>query len=150
MTGFGNTKKHKKGKSNGTCRKSRTEEDIKKSVMAYQKGDLQGAKIVLEKTLQSDPANSFVLGFLATIEKALGNYEQALKFFKRSTDISQDNSDILHNYSILLIEEDLKKAISLSNKAVNIFPENSRYLERNGYLKWKAGNLDEALSNNKH
>ncbi len=42
-------------------------------------------------------------------------------------------------------EQDPKKAITLSDQAEHILPENSCYLERNGYLKWQAGDLDNAL-----
>ena len=144
MAGFGKTQKHKKS-SKRDANRSRAEEAIKKSITEYQQGNLESAKIRLDKLLESDHSNSFALGFLATIEKALGNNERALKLFKRSTDISQDNSDILHNYSILLIEKDPEKALGLSNKATNNSPDNSRYLERNGYLKWQVGDLDNAL-----
>ena len=144
MTGFGKSQKHKKSIKQG-ARRSQTQAAIQQSIIEYQQGNLEGAKIRLEKTIQADHANSFALGFLATIEKALGNNERALRLFKRSTDISQDNSDILHNYSGLLEQHDPEKALMLSDKAVHISPENSTYLERNGYLKWKAGDLDNAL-----
>ena len=144
MAGFGAPQKHKKSIKQDASR-SRTEEAIKKSITKYQQGDLEGAKISLEKILRADDSNSFTLGFLATVEKALGNKKRALKLFKRSTDISQDNPDILHNYADLLGEQEPKKAIIFSDKAVHISPENSRYLERNGYLKWQAGDLDKAL-----
>jgi len=144
MSRFGKPQRHIKGIQQDASR-SRSEEAFKQSIIEYQKGNLEGAKIGLEKTLQADKANSFALGFLATVEKALGNNERALNLFKRSTDISQNNSDILHNYSILLVEKDPEKAISLSNQAINISPANSSYLERNGYLKWQAGDLDGAL-----
>ena len=113
MVGFGKPQKHKKSIKQGASR-PQTEEAIKQSIIKYQQGDLKGAKIALEKTLQADQANSFVLGFLATIEKGLGNNERALKLFKRSTDISPDNPDILHNYSDLLEHCNPEKAIILS------------------------------------
>ena len=144
MAGFGKPQKLKRIIKQGSSR-SQTEEAIKQSIIKYQQGDLKGAKTALEKTLQADHHNSFALGLLATIEKALGNNERALKLFKRSTDISQDNLDILHNYSILLAAVDPTKAIWFSDQAVNKSPTNSRYLERNGYLKWQAGDLDNAL-----
>ena len=72
MTGFGKPQKHRKGIKKGASR-HQTEEAIKQSFIKYQQGDLEGAKVALEKTLQADPANSLALGFLATIEKALGN-----------------------------------------------------------------------------
>ena len=144
MTGFGNPQKQEKSIEQGAS-SPQTQEAIKQSILKYQQGDLENAKIILEKTLEAEHANSFALGFLATLEKALGNNERALKLFKRSTNISQDNPDILHNYSDLLKQHDLKKALILSNKSVHISPENSRYLERNGYLKWKSGDLKNAL-----
>ena len=143
MAGFGKPQKLKKSIKKDASR-SRTEE-IKQSITKYQQGDLEGARLSLENILQADHSNSFALGFLATIEKALGNSQRALKLFKRSTNISQNNSDILHNYSGLLEKQDLKNAILLSDKAVHISPENSKYLERNGYLKWQADDLGNAL-----
>ena len=143
MAGFGKPQKLKKSIKKDASR-SRTEE-IKQSITKYQQGDLEGARLSLDNILQADHSNSFALGFLATIEKALGNSQRALKLFKRSTNISQNNSDILHNYSGLLEKQDLKNAILLSDKAVHISPENSKYLERNGYLKWQADDLGNAL-----
>ena len=35
--------------------------------------------------------------------------------------------------------------MNISNRAVAISSGNSRYLERNGYLKWKQGDLYNAL-----
>ena len=121
MAGFGKPQKHKKSVKQGASR-SHTEEAIKQSYIKYQQGDLKGAKIALEKTLQSDQENSLALGFLATIEKALGNIERALQLFERSTNISLDNSDILHNYSGLLEHYNPEKAVILSDKAVHISP----------------------------
>ena len=83
MTGFGTSPKTKKTTKQDTS-KLRAEEGIKQSIIEYQQGNLEGAKIALEKVLQADHANSFALGFLATIEKAIGNNERALKLFKRS------------------------------------------------------------------
>ena len=37
-------------------------------------------------------------------------------------------------------------AIQLSNKAINNRPSNKNYLERNGYLKWKSGDLKNAAT----
>ncbi len=107
MAGFGNPQQNRKFKHNAS--KAKTEEAIKQSFVAYRQRDFIGAKALLEKSLKVDQGNSFALGFLATIEKALGNNERALKLFKRSTDLDENNPDILNNYSELLIKEDPKK-----------------------------------------
>ena len=143
MTGFG-----KPQQSRNIKRKTNTktiEEAIRQSLIAYQQGDLAGAKALLDKAVEAHQANSLALGLLATIEKALGNNEIASQLFERSILIDPNNPDTLHNYSALLQNKDPAKAVKMSNKALETFPDNSMYLERNGYLKWKAGDLDSAL-----
>ena len=54
--------------------------------------------------------------------------------------------DMLHNYSGLLEEFDIEKALAISDEAIAIAPNNSVYLERNGYLKWKNNDLHGALT----
>ena len=80
MAGFGKPQKHKRSIKQDASR-SRTEEAIKQSITKYQQGDLEGAKISLEKTLQADHSNSFALGLLAT-EKGPGNNKIALSYSK--------------------------------------------------------------------
>lgn len=121
------------------------EELIRESLIAYQQGNLKSAKTLLNETIEADQKNSFALGLLATIEKALGNNERASQLFEQSIGIDQSNPDILHNYSGLLQENDPTKAVRMSNKALEISPRNSNYLERNGYLRWKIGDLENAL-----
>jgi tetratricopeptide (TPR) repeat protein len=139
MTGFKRPPKDPRPKA------SQTEETIMKTLIAYQQGDLQKAKELADNGLKVDQGNSFLIGVLATIEKALGNTEKASQLFEASINISQNHPDILHNYAGLLQDSDLKKAINLSKQAIAINPENSSYLERIGHLLWKAGELKTAL-----
>ena len=143
MAGFGKPQQGRKVKRQTSTTK--IEEIIRQSLIAYQQGNLTSAKALLDKTIEAHRANSFALGLLATIEKALGNNETAIQLFESSLGINQNNPDFLHNHSDLLQDKDLTKAVKLSNKALEISPDNSKYLERNGYLKWKAGDLDNAL-----
>ena len=115
------------------------------ALRAYQKGDILRAKHILNRAIKILPESSFALGFLATIEKALGFEERALMLFEKSVLIDNSRPDILHNYSGLLEDKDLEKALEISNRAIMIAPTNSMYLERNGYLRWKSGDLLGAL-----
>ena len=143
MAGFGPPKMdHKK---NHQTSDSKTEDAIQKSIAAFQEGDIERSRVLVKKVLTIDRENSFALGLLATIEKGTGNTKNATKLFEKSISIDQNNPDFLHNYSGLVNEIGLAKAIKLSNMATNISPHNSNYLERNGYLKWKAGDFDNAL-----
>ena len=144
MTGFGRSQKSLRAKDQ--VNPVKTEEVIRKSLSAYRKGDLVNAKLLLVQLLEANQVSSFVLGFLATVEKALGNKVRAAQLFEESINIDQSNPDFLHNYSALLAESDLRKAIRISDKAVGISPSNGSYVERNGYLKWKLGDLSNALN----
>ena len=143
MVGFGKPEENQKIKQQASTLK--TEEAIRQALIAYQQGNLISAKNLLDKIIEAYQANSYALGLLATIEKAFGNNEKASQLFEKSIGIDQNNPDILHNYSALLQENDPTKAVKLSDKALEISPDNSMYLVRNGYLKWKAGDLDNAL-----
>jgi len=143
VTGFGNPQKKRKAKRDTA--KSQIEEKIKLSIDLYQQGDYIQAKTLLHGVIEADKRNSLALGFLATIEKALGNTKTALSLFERSISIDQNNPDFLHNYSGLLAESDLTKAINLSEKAINICPNKTNFLARNGWLKLKASDFDNAL-----
>ena len=143
MAGFGKPQRSQDIKHNAN--NINIEEAIRQSLNEYQQGNLMGAKALLDKAIEVHQVNSVALGILATIEKKLGNYERASYLFEKSIQINERNPDFLHNYSGILEKKDLKKAIVLSDRALNISPNNGRYLERNGYLKWKAGDFANAL-----
>ena len=143
MAGFGRPQQNQNIKRQASTLEAK--EAIRQSLDAYQQGDLENAKALLVKTIKSLKTNSFALGLLATIEKALGNNARAEQLFEKSVNINQNNPDFLHNYSSLLQEKNLERAVNLSNSAVAISPNNSTFLERNGYLQWKAGDTNKAI-----
>jgi len=143
MAGFKRPQKKQRIKRQPST--SNREEAVMKSLIAYKQGNLIEAKSLMDKAIKIDQANSIELGLLATIEKRLGNSERALQLFEKSVRIDQKNSDILHNYSGLLQDREPIKAIKISDQALKLSPNNSKYLERNGYLRWKSGDLRNAL-----
>ena len=147
MTGFGKPRQNRKTRQN--AKTINIDEAIRESILAYQQGNLVNAKHIMERAVSKHQENSVALGVLATVEKALGNNERASDLFKKSISINERNPDILHNYSTLLQDKDPEKAVIFSNKVIEMSPNNSTYLERNGYLKWKAGDFDNALQSTK-
>ncbi len=143
MAGFGKPQQSRKTRHRANV--INIEQAIRHSLISYQQGDLTSAKALLDKSIEAHHANSFALGILATIEKALGNNVRASHLFEKSISINGSNPDFLHNYSDLLQEKDIERAVKLSDKALELSPKNSTYLERNGYLKWKTGDLYNAL-----
>ena len=136
MTGFGGNKQNKKARNEKRSDHSHNEQEfITRALGAYQKGDIISAKPILERAIEMHPESSIALGFLATIEKSLGFKERALMLFEKSVLINSSHPDILHNYSGLLEEVDIEKALAMSDGAISIASNNSVFLERNGYLK---------------
>ena len=151
MAGFGESKRNKKVKSSKRqAGRPQKPDALSEAIIAYQRGNIQVAKLLAEEAIKARPEHSYGLGFLATVEKSLGNKERAQILFEKSISISQNHPDILHNYSGLMQQDDIEKALELSNRATKLSPSNSSFLERNGCLKWKAGDLHGALeSSNK-
>ena len=147
MVGFGRNEKKENAKNDKRKDPTPNEQEfIGRALGAYQKGDMLSAKTILENAIEIFPTSSIALGYLATIEKALGAKEKALMFFEKSVSIDRSRADILHNYSGLLGEVDIEKALAMSDRAIAIAPNNSAYLERSGYLKWKSNDLHGALA----
>ena len=147
MPGFGENNEYKNPRNNKRLESLPSEKDhTDEALRAYQKGDILRAKHILDRTIKIFPKSSVALGFLATIEKALGFKEKALTLFERSVLINKSRPDVLHNYSGLLEDVDIEKALAMSDEAIKISPSNSIYLERNGYLKWKNNDLHGALT----
>ena len=143
MKGFG-----EKAQSKGSAGKKSAaslETLLQNAMSHYKNGDVDKAKNILNLAIKSYSRNAFALGFLATLEKSSGNLTEAARLFQKSISLDKSNPEILHNYSSLLCEEEPEQALELSDKAVSISPNNSKFLERNGYIKWKNGKLNDAL-----
>ena len=136
LAGFGENKQKKEAMNDeGLDHGPNEQEFIARALGAYQKGDILIAKPILESAIEKFPKSSIALGFLATIEKSLGFKQKALMLFEKSILIDCSQPDILHNYSGLLEEVDIEKALAMSDGAISIASNNSVFLERNGYLK---------------
>jgi tetratricopeptide (TPR) repeat protein len=120
---------------------------VEQALAAYRNGNPEKSKKILEivlgktETANNEIFHAFVLGFMATVERALGNKSKALEMYRASTELSSSHADILHNYSSLLAETSPQAALSISAKAVNLAPDNAMYLERHGFIRWKCGDL---------
>lgn len=142
MKGFGISKNPKRGKTSGKLNIAKNL--LTEAATAYQKKNFEQARDLLQVATQLDEHNAFTIGFLATVEKALGNTDKASKLFEESIKLEPNNADILHNYSAIFINDEPQKALDLSDRAIKISPNNSIFLERNGFLRWQIGDLETA------
>ena len=155
MRGFGdavNKSTNKKLKQVSTTKSTNNElaqSLTDKAIVFYQKNELTSARVLLEKANKIKPENAFIIGFLATIEKAEGNIKDAERLFEISIRLDPNDPNILHNYSQLLLNSNITKALSLSERSVLLSPSNPNFLERLGFIKFEINDLSGSLEANK-
>ena len=138
MKGFGN-KANKKSKNTPSIqikKKEVAQSLASQALKAYQSSDLASAHMLLEKANTIQPNDAFIIGFLATIEKAQGNTENAINLFEISLSLNPNDPSFLHNYAQLLIDRNIKKALLFSELSVSLSPNNPAYLERLGFIRF--------------
>ncbi len=99
------------------------------------------AKSLIQVAINNNNKDAFAIGILATIEKAMGNAKQSAELFELALTLDPHNASFHHNYSGLLIDTMLDKAVEHSLAAIRINPNNAEYLSRCGYAYWKSGDL---------
>jgi len=113
---------------------------------------------VFEKLLQNESNNTeAMLGLGISLTHLLGeadkkdilNTKELInKYFKQALQNSPENPDILLNFGIYLIEQgnDAKKGYEFLNKALALAPKDTNLLYNIGFIKFKNGHNEEALS----
>ena len=147
MKGFGdaaNKRTNKKLKKVPTTKSTHDEQArslANKAIIFYQKNDLTSARKLLDEANRITPNNAFIIGFLATIEKAEGNLKDAERLFEISIQLDPNEANFLHNYAQLLLNSNIAKALSLSERSVLLSPNNPNFLERLGFIKFEINDL---------
>jgi tetratricopeptide (TPR) repeat protein len=77
---------------------------------------------------------------LKQLDKAFRNYDEALL-------LDSSNGHVLNNYSYYLSLEkiNLNKAVAMSSKLMQLFPEDPTYLDTHGWVLFQCGRFEEAL-----
>jgi len=105
------------------------------------------ALVYLDKALYLDPDNIQVIGTLGLIYDSKEEYEFSDSLYERA--LSIDSTDILisNNYAYSLSERgtQLKRALELSEYAIEKEPKNSSYLDTIGWVHFKLGNYEKAI-----
>ena len=77
----------------------------------------------------------------------LGEYDYAIKDFEITISFTPDDSNLLNNtaYLMALHDSDLQKALEYVNKAIELQPDNSNFLDTQGIVYYKTGEYEKAL-----
>lgn len=111
--------------------------------------DYEGALASLKeayKAAASDSLRSVVAGMSGDVYHEMGRHKQAFRQYDRAIRLNPDNAGVLNNYAYYLCEEDeaLERALEMSHKANTIEPNNSTFLDTEGWILYKLGRYEEA------
>lgn len=100
------------------------------------------------KALAADPENVAALQALAGLASRLGHDDRAFRYFERIIEIDTMNAVALNyvGYTYAERNERLEYALELIDRALTIEPENGYYIDSRGWVLYRMGRRDEALS----
>lgn len=102
----------------------------------------------LEKALTISPDNIPIIGTLGLIYDSLKEYDKSDALYEKALGIDSTNALILNNYAYSLSERglNLDTALKMSKISNEVDPENSSYLDTLGWIYYKLGRYEEAVT----
>jgi tetratricopeptide (TPR) repeat protein len=91
---------------------------------------------------------SIIYGTLGDVNQELDRWNQATEAYSMALRLDRNNHNALNNYAYFLSdrEERLDDALEMAERAISIEPENAAYLDTIGWIHFKMGNYEEALT----
>lgn len=114
------------------------------------KGKLILAGKNYETAFEKEPDNPTYTYNIGNIYLKEDNYRKAISFYEKAITLDSEFADAYNNlaYSLLKMNEDLERALSLAKEAIRLNPENSiYYLDTLGLIYLERGLFDEAVLN---
>ena len=89
---------------------------------------------------------SVIYGTLGDVRYDLDNWEDAVQAYEMALSLDSNNHNALNNYAYFLSvrEEELDYALEMSERAVEMQPNNAAYLDTIGWIHFKKGNYEKA------
>ncbi len=110
--------------------------------------DYHKAYCYYRKSLRKEPKNISALDALANLCARLNREEEAFNIFRRIIKIDSTNANALNyvGYTFAEKNDSLEYALELINKALAIDANNGYYIDSRGWVYYRMGKLDRALS----
>lgn len=108
--------------------------------------DYKTAIQILEEALKSNPTDSQVLVFLASLHEEEGNIDRTMELIKKAIEI-EPNNPVFQNFLGYMYAEmgtNLDEALILIEKALKQEPENGAYLDSLGWVYYKKKDYKKA------
>jgi tetratricopeptide (TPR) repeat protein len=112
-----------------------------------QLGDTANAIVSLKKTIALDTTNYAALGVLALIYERQDSIQKVCELYERAIELSDSAAVFLNNYAYTLAERGLElgHAKEMSDKACEIEPDNSAYLDTKAWIFFQQGDHRSAI-----
>ncbi len=112
----------------------------------YKAGNFAKAVEVLRKALALDPGLADVHFHLASVLYDQKDYDAAVAEFRATVQLDPKNAFALNNLAYLFAERsrDLEEGLALVDRALELEPGNSAFLDTKGWLLFRLGRFDEA------
>jgi tetratricopeptide (TPR) repeat protein len=114
----------------------------------YAAGDLDSAIAWIRESITIYEDNAEAWGTLGRIYETLDRVGASDAAYEKSVELDPENAAVLNNFAYALARRGsrLERALELVNLALAIEPENESYLDTRGWIHFRRGELDEALT----
>jgi len=124
----------------------------RQAVLSFTEGDTVDANKYIEKHISLRKAHAAseadIATSLATIYSESGIMDKAEECYQQALSLEPDKPDRMNTFAYFLIEKDrnINKGLELIDKALELSPDNFRYLYTKGWGLYKQGKYEEALN----
>lgn len=106
--------------------RAQTGDYYNKAIDLFNQQDFNGAINMLQKDIESNPKNARGYELTASTYAALGNLQEAEKWFKKAVEIEPANATIYWNWGLEVADRDCGEAEQYFNKAMELKPGDER------------------------
>ena len=119
------------------------------SYMLSMDGDYERAIWMLKAALDYADGNiskSVILGNIGDLYHSMADDRRAFNYYRKALALNGDNALVLNNYAyfLSLMDKDLDKALKMAERAVELQPNNSSYIDTKAWVLHRMGRNEEA------
>jgi tetratricopeptide (TPR) repeat protein len=110
------------------------------------RNDFTNAGIIYDKVIASGPDSDYIYELISNEYSKAGNDGVTFDFYEKALKKFPDDPEILNNYAYLLAVRgsDLKKALSMINKALSFSSNSITFLDTKAWVLFRMGQSEEA------